>query len=221
MQVLYRSAIFIALSLAPGIVFAGDRLPSQELIEKSELYEQLKSMTASMQSALETLRQQGMAIDDKFEKAWSDAASSAYDAKKLFTPIQQGLKKLLTQDDQKRLLAFYNSPVGERIRKLSVKSLQPGMDTKSEAYARQILADPSKHANRLALYQKIDEAIGGTTFGTELAMNVGVATAIGMESALEGPKDVDTRAIRAAMERDRFAIAQGMASALLAPDQFR
>src|SRR5687768_4554457 len=102
MQILYRSAMFIfALSLAPSIVFAGDQLPSQELTERSELYEQLKSMTALMQSALGTLRQQGMAIDDKFEEAWSDAASSAYDAKKLFTPIRQGLKKLLTKDDQK------------------------------------------------------------------------------------------------------------------------
>lgn len=47
-------------------------------------------------------------------------------------------------------------------------------------------------------------------------MNVAVAMAIGMTSAMEGPKDLDTSAIRAKIEQQRFAISQQLASMTLA-----
>ena len=75
-----------------------------------------------MQSSVGALRQQGMQVDAKFEKAWGEAALAAYGPEKSLPVIDQGLQKLLTADDKKFLLKHYNSPLGKRITELEVKA---------------------------------------------------------------------------------------------------
>lgn len=216
MQVLQRSAILIfALWLAPNSAFAGNPLQNQELFEKSGLAAQLKELPGAMQSSIETLRQQGARIDEKFEKAWTEAAPAAYAPEKSLTIIDQGLQKLLTAEDTKFLLAHYNSPLGRRITELEEQASQAEAQAEIQAYAQKLMADPSKHADRLALYQAIDKATGATTMVTEISMNITIAISIGMVSAMEGPKILDAGAIRAQVEKQRFAMTQQLASATL------
>jgi hypothetical protein len=184
MQVLHRSAILIfALWLSPNNAFAGNPLQNQELFEKSGLAEQMSQLPAAMQASVGTLRQQGLPIDAKFEKAWADAVPVAYATDKCLTFIDQGVQKLLTAEEKKSLLAHYNSPLGRRITELEIKASRPEAQAEAQAYAQKLMADPSKNSDRLARLQEIDKATGATTLGTEVAMNVAVATSIGMVTA--------------------------------------
>ena len=216
MQVLHRLTISIfALCLISAGAPAAP-LATQELIEKSGLAGQLKELPGALQGSLGALRQQGAQIDAKFEKAWAEAIPAAYATEKFVAAIDAGLQKLLTAEDTKFLLAHYNSPLGLRITEMEVAAAKPEAQAETQAYAQKLMADPSKHADRLALYQEIDKATGATTMVTEISMNVAVAMAIGMTSAMEGPKDLDTSAIRAKIEQQRFAISQQLASMTLA-----
>lgn len=217
MQILRRSAILIfALWLTPNNAFAAGPLQNKELIEKSGLAGQLKELPGAMKASVGTLRQQGAQIDGKFEKAWGEAALTAYGSEKSLPIIDQGLQKLLTADEKKFLLAHYNSPLGRRITELEVKASQPAAQAEIQAFAQKLMADPSKHADRLALYQAIDKTTGATTMVTEISMNVAVAMSMGMVNAMQGPKIVDTAAVRAEVEKQRFAMTQQIASGTLA-----
>jgi hypothetical protein len=186
------------------------------LIEKSGLAGQLKELPGAMQSSVGALRQQGAQVDAKFEKAWADAALAAYGPQKSLPIIDQGLQKLLTADDKKFLLKHYNSPLGRRITELEVKASQPAAQAEAQAYAQKLMADPSKHADRLAIYQAIDKAAGATTMVTEISLNVAIAMSIGMANATQGPKSPDTAAIKAQVEKQRPAMTQQIAGATLA-----
>jgi len=217
MQILRRSAILIfALWLTPNNAFAANPLQNKELIEKSGLAGQLKELPGAMKASVEALRQQGAQIDGKFEKAWGEAALTAYGPEKSLPIIDQGLQKLLTADEKKFLLAHYNSPLGRRITELEVKASQPSAQAEIQAFAQKLMADPSKHADRLALYQAIDQTTGATTMVTEISMNVAIAMSMGMVNAMQGPKVVDTAAVRAEVEKQRFAMTQQIASGTLA-----
>jgi Uncharacterized protein conserved in bacteria (DUF2059) len=217
MQILQRSAVLIfALCLTSSTAFADNKLKNQELIEKSGLAAQLKELPGAMQASVGTLRQQGAQVDAKFEQAWGEAALAAYGPEKSLPIIDQGLQKLLAADDKKVLLTHFNSPLGRRLTELEVKASQPTAQAETQAYAQKLMADPSKHADRLALYQAIDQATGATTLVTEIAMNVAITMSIGMVNAMQGPKVVDTNAIRAEIEKQRFAMTQQIASGTLA-----
>jgi hypothetical protein len=216
MRILQRSAILIfALCLTPS-AFAANPLQNKELIEKSSLAAQLNELPGAMKESVGALKQQGAQVDAKFEKAWGEAALAAYSPEKSLAIIDQGLQKLLTADEKKFLLAHYNSPLGRRITELEVKASQLNAQAEIQAFAQKLMADPSKHADRLALYQAIDKVTGATTMGTEMVMNVAVATSMGMVNAMQGPKVVDASAIRAEAEKQRLVMTQQVASGTLA-----
>ncbi|WP_088348239.1 MULTISPECIES: DUF2059 domain-containing protein [Rhodomicrobium] len=215
MPVLKITAIIIASWLAPNSAIAYSALQNQELIDKSGLAATLKELPGAMQSSVGAMRQQGMQIDQKFEKAWTDAARTAFGPEQSLAIIDQGLQKLLTPEDKAALLQHYNSPLGRRISALEVKAAQPGEQAKAQAYAQTLLADPGKNADRLALYRAIDKASGATATVTNISINIATAMTTGMASATPGPK-VDTGAIRAQIEKQRSAMSQKLAAATLA-----
>jgi hypothetical protein len=216
MRILQRSAILIfALCLTPS-AFAANPLQNKELIEKSGLAAQLKELPGAMKESVGALKQQGAKVDEKFEKAWGEAALAAYGPEKSMAIMDQGLQKLLTADEKKFLLAHFNSPLGRRITELEVKASQPGAQAEVQAFAQKLMADPSKHADRLALYQAIDKATGATTMVTDMSVTVAVAMSMGMVNAMQGPKVVDASAIRAEVEKQRLAMTQQIASGQLA-----
>jgi hypothetical protein len=187
----------------------------QELFTKSGLERQVGQIPAALALGLEQARQQGAPVDAKFLQAWAEAVPNTYKAEKLLTFIDEGLQKLLTPEDERALLAHYNSPLGRRITALEIKNSDLQAKAEAEAYAQKLLADPSAHADRLARYQEIDKAVGGTTMAVEMAMGMQLALQVGMISAMNGPKDFDIPAIKAALEKTRFAVAQQIASMVL------
>ena len=195
---------------------AGNALKKQELIAKSGMDRQINEIPGSMQMAIEQARQQGIPIDDKIAKAWAATAPTAYSSEKLLSFMDQGLQKLLTAEDERFLLAHYNSPLGKRITELEVKGSQPEAVAEMQAYAQKLMSNPSQYADRLALYQEIDKAVGATKMAVDLAMAMQVAVQVGIVSTMNGPKNLDIGAMRAAAEKTRFALTQQTASTVLA-----
>jgi hypothetical protein len=208
--------LLLACGAASTAVVGATVLAKQDLITKSGMERQVKEIPASFKLGMEQARQQGAPIDAKLAQAWAEAVALAFSAEKMLVAIDKGLQKILTAEDDRLLLAHYNSPLGRKITELEVKASRAEAAAEIEAYAQKLMANPSEHANRLALYQEIDKAVGGTNLAVDLAMTMQVAIQVGMISAMTGPKDLNIPAMRAAAEKTRFQLTQQMASAILA-----
>jgi uncharacterized protein DUF2059 len=217
MRVIQPFAILlVSCGLASAAVVAATALVKQDLITKSGMERQVREIPGSIKLGIDQARQQGAPIDNKLAQAWAETVPLAFNADKMLAFIDKGLQKILTPEDDRLLLAHYNSPLGRKITELEVKASRPEAAAEIQAYAQKLMANPSAHANRLALYQEIDKAVGGTNMAVELAMAMQVAVQVGMVSAMTGPKDLNVRAMKAAVEKTKFALTQQMASAILA-----
>ena len=212
----HLSILLLACGLVSTAVVAGTALVKQDLITKSGMERQIKEIPASIQLGIEQARQQGVPIDSRLAQAWAQSVPLAFSTDKMLVIVDKGLQKMLTPEDDRLLLAHYNSPLGRKITELEVKGSRPEAAAEVEAYAQKLMANPSAFASRLALYQEIDKAVGGTTMAVELAMAMQVAVQVGMVSAMHGPKDLNIPAMKAAVEKTKFALTQQMASSILA-----
>jgi hypothetical protein len=204
MRVPLRLAIsVILLVVGSSGAFA---LQNQELIEKSGVEQQVRELQRGV-SNIDNLKQQGVPIDEKFEKAWAEAVPTAYQADKILAVVDQGLEKLLTKEEKSFLLDHYASPLGKRITDLEIQASKAELQDEIQANAQKLMADPN-NADRIALYGEIDKACGATSIAVEMAMNVALAMSIGLASAAEGPKEVDIESIRAELEKQRPALTQ-------------
>lgn len=217
MRITQRLAILLlACGVASTAVVGATALVKQDLITKSGMERQVKEIPGSIKLGMEQARQQGAPIDNKLVQAWAETVPLAFSAEKMLVAIDKGLQKTLTPEDDRVLLAHYNSPLGRKITELEVKASRAEAAAEIEAYAQKLMANPSEHGNRLALYQEIDKAVGGTNLAVDLAMTMQVAIQVGMISAMNGPKDLNIPAMRAAAEKTKFQLTQQMASAILA-----
>ena len=207
------AVLIIVTALGSAGAFA---LQNQELIAKSGLDEQLKEMQKGLASVSDVLRQRGVPVDDKFEKAWAEAVPKAYQTDKILAVVDEGLETLLTKDDKTVLLDYYTSPLGQRITGLEIEAAKVGMQTEIQANAQKLMSDPGKASDRIALYQEIDKTAGATEIAVEMAMNFSLAMTIGMTSTMEGPKEIDIDMLKGELDRQRPAITQQISSQTLA-----
>lgn len=214
MRTAFRFAATIILTVLGSTgAFA---LQNQDLITKSGLEQQLNELHQGIASISDLLKQRGVPIDDKFNKAWAEAVPNAYHIDKTLAVVDGGLEKLLTKDDKTFLLDHYSSPLGQHITELEIAASKADTQAEIQANAEKLTADADKSSDRIALYQDIDKASGATELAVEMTMNFSLAMTIGMTSSMEGPKDIDIEAFRGELDRQRLAINQQLSSQTLA-----
>ena len=197
---------------ASGGAQAQTGLQNQELLEKSGIVHQVIALPAVMASGIDLARQQGTAINEKFAKAWRDVTPVAYRAEIILHAMDQGLQKLLTAEDKKQLLAYYNSPLGKRTSELEKAASDPRIQTEIAAFAQK----PAAFADRVALYKQLDEAVGGTETQVAMLTNMSLAIQVGMFTASQGPGKVNVDALKAELEKNRPALAKQLEGQIVA-----
>jgi hypothetical protein len=211
----HLAILLFGLGVVSTGLTAATTLNKQQLITISGMQRQVQEVPAAMRMGIEQALQQGVPVDNKIAKALVETVSTAYNSHKILSFIDKGLQKLLSAEDERVLMAHYNSSLGKRITELEVKGSRPEAMAEMQAYAQKLMANPSEHTERLALYQEVDKAVGGTKMAVDLAMSIQVAVQVGMISASNGPKNLDIAALRTAAEKTRFALTQQTASAVL------
>ncbi|NJM34054.1 MAG: DUF2059 domain-containing protein [Rhodomicrobium sp.] len=203
--------IFLWICLPPQIVLA-DGL-SRELIEKSGLEVTVMQMPASMASGIQQIEQRGIKVDEKFRAAWDDAAQTVYRADRILAAVEDALQDL-TIEERRGLIAYYDTPAGQRIRMLEEQAVSPEVQSAILAYAPKFMSDKA-NSERMKLYRQIDEATNASNLNTELGMKVAYATAIGMANeGTEGPK-LDSAEVAKQIEAQRPQMLQEMQQFML------
>jgi hypothetical protein len=214
MHILFRFAAPMALLLLTAS--AASALQNQDLIEKSGVAQQVKELQTGINSMIDELKRQGAPVDQTFEHAWAEAVPEAYKPDKILALIDQGLDKLLTDDEKRLLLEHYASAFGRRITDLEIQASKAEAQNEIQANVQQQMADPKQFSQRMALYQDIDQSCGATAIAVDMTMNVSLAMSIGLTSATAGPKEIDIDQLRSELEKQRPALTQQVSSQILA-----
>ena len=198
--------------------FAAGPLQNKELIEKSGLAGQLKELPGAMKASVEALRQQGAQIDGKIRESLGRGCADRLMVQRSLCRSSIKAYRSFLRPMKKMSFCWRITIRPWAVASPNWKSKRHSLPAQAEiqAFAQKLMADPSKHADRLALYQAIDQTTGAMTMVTEISMNVAIAMSMGMVNAMQGPKVVDTAAVRAEVEKQRFAMTQQIASGTLA-----
>ena len=211
-------ALFLIwFGVAPQLAMADSAL-NRDLIKRSGIESVVAQIPPAMSASYLQLEQHGVKPDEKFKTAWVNAVKASIRADRIVDAIDKGLQKL-TVAERRSVLAFYDTPAGQRIRTLEEKASQPDAQPAIEAFAKTFMADP-KNAERLKLYQQIDRATHGSILGTELGLRVAHATALGMANATRGPATIDQAALEKQVESQRPQIAQQVQQVVLLTSAF-
>jgi hypothetical protein len=192
---------------------SADPAVNRELIKKAGIEAVVIQIPDAMASGVQQIEQQGVKVDDKFRNAWTKASKTAFRTDRMIDAISKSLEKL-TDQERRSLIAYYDTPAGKLIRVLEEKASTAEAQAEIAAYAPKFMADP-KSAERVKLYQQIDEATNASAVGTELGMRMAHITAIGMANAAKGTLNVDTAQLEKQIESQRPQMAQQMKQTMM------
>lgn len=196
--------LIIMLLPLPGL-HAADILTPQQLIEKSGIDRAIKELPAAFLASVEQLKQQ-MTVEDTFVEAWNAAIPVAYNSDKILKTITDGLNNVFSEEEQRQLLTHYDSPLGKRIVQLEVAANNAEAQAKIMDYANKIKENPGNHAERLPLYEALDEASRSTDTFVTIALNTALAMQIGMLSQGTSPAPA-IEDVKAELEKQRGLLA--------------
>lgn len=204
--------LLLCFCMTPASASADTAL-NRELIKKAGIEAVVVQIPDAMAAGVQQLEQQGIKVDDKFRNAWAKASKTAFRTDRIIEAISKNLEKL-TEQERRGLIAYYDTPAGNRIRTLEEKASTAEAQAEIVAYGQKFMADP-KNGERVKLYQQIDEATNASAVGTELGMRMAHTTAIGMANATKGSLNVDTALLEKQIEAQRPQMTQQMKQTML------
>lgn len=204
--------LLLCFAISPQMASADPAL-NRELIKKAGIEAVVVQIPGAMASGPQQIEQQGVKLDDRFRNAWAKAVKIAFRPDRTMDAIAKGLQKL-TDEERRSLIAYYDTPAGQRVRTLEEKAATPEAQAAMQAFAPKFMADP-KNGERVKLYQQIDDATNASAVGTELGMRIAHVTAFGMVNATKGTQNVDTVELQKQIESQRPQVAQQMKQTML------
>lgn len=152
-------------------------------------------------------------ISESVEQRVEEAVRSAYSARKLHQRVRSYLEGELTGEEVESVLEWLSSPLGERITRLEEEASTP------EGYLdRQEISDflvENLPAERLELFQQLDEAVQVSELGFTIGVNTVVAVAEGVALVAPGVESPRSEELRAAMESRREEMTESMRESTL------
>jgi hypothetical protein len=174
--VIFTIWCFTTICFAPAK--AEEDAQIRELFRKSGVEAAIYDLPGNLRANGAEARKNGQK-DDRFDKAFDDAARTAYNSPAIHQRMVETFRGALTPAELKMATRRYNTPLGRRITRLETISAQASASEKI-AYVRQAMGDRERLTVRIALCRKLDDA----TRTTELGVAVSIHTLMALQSAM-------------------------------------
>jgi hypothetical protein len=216
-RILFACAYFLASVAA----CAGDILTSEELIKKAGIDASLKAFAKAIEEAPAQMKAQGAGLEQTFADAWHDAAKKAFSADKLEIMLAAKMRGAFSEDEQRSLSAYLESPLGKKITAIEVSAADNMTEDKMPSILQsyqKLKADGAKK-DRVDLYIEIEKAVKAADATVTAMLNVSLAMESGLLASgkLPGPMDFDD--LRSKFEASRSQLrgsVQDMVMAMMA-----
>ena len=139
------------LLLAAPIAHAQGQLANQELFDKTGLTHSAGAIPYAITESIGTPRAWSPPFWNRFVKAWRATAPLAYRSEKILETIDQAFEKDLSDEHKRRIIAFFDTPLGKRIAEYEAAAL------KAQPAIQQFGRNPAAYADRVALYKELDQ----------------------------------------------------------------
>ncbi len=197
--------------LSSGLCFSeeakADRQLVRTLMQKSGLSKQIEQIPAAMQAdivraSLESDNPLSQSeIDDLSRKA-----AEAFNAGILKDTVERYILGTLPEKDIRMVLAWVNSPLGEKISRLEEEAATPA------AYQeiQKIAAQEIKKSARSELLSILDNAIKATDVGVNIAINVQVAFILAVTAGMPAEQRPSVEDILTEVSKDKAQLRQNI-----------
>ncbi len=214
-----RKTVFIILLMLtlPAAAAGEDRAGSVDaLMEKSGLKHQIEQIPAQMRQQIELMEQQGGPMPPDRKGALINTIPQVYHPPKLIGEVAQGVEQELTKEERKQILAFLDSPLGQKVIAAEKAMGSPDAMMRLEQEGPEITEQLMKDNTRLALIQSLDKATRGTDQATDIALATGLATEYAMITLSDMPEKPSFEEVREFYEQNRLPMRMQMAQMITA-----
>jgi hypothetical protein len=195
--------------LSSGLCFAEDGKADRQLVrtlmQKSGLSKQIEQIPATMQADIvraslesDNPLSQGE-IDDLSRKT-----AEAFNASILKDTVETYILGNLSEKDIRMVLAWVDSPLGEKISRLEEEASTPAAYQKIQKMAAQKI----KKTKRSELLSKLDDAIKATDAGVNIAVNMQVAFLLAVTAEMPADQRLSVEDILSEVNKDRTQLRQ-------------
>ena len=195
--------------LCSGLCFAEDGKADRQLVrtlmQKSGLSKQIEQIPATMQADIvraslesDNPLSQGD-IDDLSRKT-----AEAFNARILKETVETYILENLSEKDIQTVLAWVDSPLGEKISRLEEEASTPAAYQKIQKMA----AKKIKKTKRSELLSKLDDAIKATDAGVNIAGNMQVAFLLAVTAEMPADQRLSVEDILSEVNKDRTQLRQ-------------
>lgn len=178
----------VAIVMYAGLCTAGEKKSDSEMVRtlmsKSGLNRQLEQMPLLIQAGIAEANQETQALSPQAVDEMSCTAARAFDPGALKQKVHKHIQENLPENDMREAMAWLNSPLGDRIKKLDEKAETP------EAYrAMMKMADKlTGDRGRVELIRKLDKAVKATETGVAASMSTQTALIVALTSKMKPDK---------------------------------
>lgn len=151
------------------------------LMEKSGLNTQIRHYPQIMRANMAQAQRQKPRLSNRDYQALSLMVAKAFNPDRMIDTVRNHMHTRLTESDVNAVLAWLNSPLGERITQLEEASSDPGAIKESPSGA-DAAEDDAERAERL---RKLDSAVRASEFAASSAQNLQVAMLTAMTAAMD------------------------------------
>lgn len=184
----------------------------QQLLQVSSIERVIREMPTYLKQGLDQAKAQGAPIPPEVENALKAAADEVFGFQELQGAALTHLQSSLSAEQLADWLAFYRSPLGQKLTAADERAASPAFQSLLMERAPQVMETLSKDPSRMALLQSWLQATDSVEQATTLAMQTGLALEWGlistMPQAMGNPTFED---LKKHMDEQRFALRAQMA----------
>lgn len=187
-----------------------------QLLQASSIERVIREMPNYLKQGLDQAKAQGAPIPPEVEKALKAAADEVFDFQGLQGAAMAHLQSSLSAEQLADWLAFYRSPLGQKLTAADERAASPAFQSLLMERAPQVMETLSKDPSRMALLQSWLQATDSVEQATTLAMQTGLALEWGLISTMPQAMGQPTfEELKQHMDEQRFALRAQMAQMTL------
>lgn len=194
----------ICLPLSAHALQPGDAL-LEKLYEKAGWQKAIEQIPASIQQGFDQRLANdpsAQAMDGRLADALKKSFAAVFVPGQMKAIFLDEFRTRLTKNDVELALEWVESPLGSKIKKAEEVASDPGFIKKLPPFLRELRKSPPS-PDRLNVLGRLDRATKSSETAVEIAMGVGLASAVAMVAALpDGPRTSMSQ-LQAAIERSR------------------
>jgi len=201
----------LALALLGASLLAHAATPDQATLDR--LYER-SGMEAQFTTLPETMRDaflQGLAMGPEMNipearlEMLGDRVAGFYAPEDFRTAVEASLRKEMSAEQAQAVLAWLESPLGERITDVEEAAVGPDAYEKTQAYAA-ALDEGSVPEARVELLRELDEAVNLTETSVEIGVHAQLAAALAANAVQPPERRLEPAQVMAIVEGSRGMI---------------